>query len=124
MKILLPAAAVALTLFFGSVRAQTPCQDFEAAIEYSLKNISVARVEGIGDDSAPRATLRAIEANNQLLLIQIQLGLMNLNKCPVRKTSLSATKYVDDALACSAAMRTTESDPPACDRSKWAGFKK
>jgi len=113
--------SVALVIAATQAAAQTPCQDLDAAIESSLKLTSIAYVEGLADNSAPRATLRGIETNNQLQLVGMHLDLMALNKCPTRKAPIDPNKYLIEASKCIGPLAKESKDSAVCDSKKWVG---
>lgn len=105
-----------------SYAAQPLCNEFEAALDDYLKLTAKTYVEGIGDNSAPRETTRLLQVNNYLQLANMNLTLLNQNKCAVRSTPISHFKYLSEAMACNLAMleRSDEKDL-ACDMSRWKG---
>jgi hypothetical protein len=130
-KLFLIAAAGILIAITSSTFAAPNCAIFEKAIDATLREIATKTVEGLGDDSAPRATLRVAQINNDLVKIQINLMIMQANGCTMPKEPIRGTEYVGFAVACSAAeskallerlkdqyaeMRSL----PECDTAKWA----
>lgn len=87
--------------------------------------------EGLTDNSAPRATLKAQKIQNLLLVISMNLQLMRDNGCPVKKDPISTARYMMPALQCNtellnarvAAMSgkstTSPGLPPICDTLNW-----
>src|SRR5688572_14824759 len=88
-------------------------------IDSSLKTIATERMDGFGDNSAPRATLRAIQVNNELLLISANVQLMALNKCPPLAEPITGYEYVAGAISCATARLKGVTKPPECERDKW-----
>lgn len=73
----------------------------------------------IGDNSAPRATMRAVQDQNALLKAQIALQLMRDNKCVLPKRAPSGLTYSLDALKCQTEKLKGNYKAPECDSSKW-----
>jgi hypothetical protein len=119
MKVIL---TLALTVISGPSRvfAQSACAPFTEAIEYSLKMIAFERAHTVGDNSAPRATLTAIEVSNWLKRLEINLMLMKESKCPLPTEPIPLSAYVLDALNCSIQQAKGIANAPECDDSKWA----
>ena len=59
----------------GSVQEQDTCTALTRAYESASKLASLSWAEGIGDNSAPRQTMKNIEINNYLLVKQMNLTL-------------------------------------------------
>lgn len=78
-------------------------------------------VDGMGDDSAPRATLRAIQEQNSLQTAAITLQLMRDNKCEIPKRAPNYTTYELNALDCAAERAKGNNDAPQCKRDNWKG---
>ena len=136
MKSCIPALITAATLFAASPMfpqdgaPKDACSGLADAIEHSLKIIASEDAEGIGDNSAPRATLSELKMNNQLLLISVHLQLMRDNGCAKRKEPVRPGAYMLPALECKNAMLQMRLGrevpkleggalPLACDMSKW-----
>lgn len=96
------------------------CKTFQEAIENSLKLIAVSKAESIGDNSAPRATLRALEIANELTLVTANLTLMSNQRCPLPAEPIRTGKYLLNALKCSTERLKGVADSPLCDFAKWA----
>lgn len=75
----------------------------------------------LGDNSAPRATLRQMEDANSLATAKIAMDLMRDNRCPMPKSAPSMAPYVSQALSCTTdRMKATGNEsPPSCDRANW-----
>lgn len=75
----------------------------------------------VGDDSAPRATLRQMEDANSLAKAQIAMDLMRDNRCPMPKSAPSIGPYVNQALSCATdRMKASASvSPESCKRENW-----
>ena len=97
------------------------CDGFLKSIDTSLKLIAMSRAEAIGDNSAPRATLRTLEIANELQLISINVSLMTSNRCTLPSEPIHTGKYLLNALKCSTERIKGVADSPLCDTSKWVG---
>ena len=118
MTIIRAIGALALILS-GPVWSQVQCGQYESAVDSSLKRIAMAEMEGISENSAPRATNRLIEINNEWQLINAHLSLMAQNKCPPITSLLSSVPYQIRALECRTSQLKGERNSPACDTTKW-----
>gem|GEM_PF-5080138 len=85
-------------------------------IEISLAN---NMADGIGDNSAPRASLRAQEDANSLSRAALTLELMKANQCQLPKRAPSAITYLTLALNCATARRTKGADTEECKTANW-----
>ena len=85
------------------------------------KDLASNFAEGLGDNSAPRATLRAIEDSNSLTQAHMALDLMRDYHCPMPKDAPASAYYLSAALTCDTdRLKAKGSDTPdSCDRSKW-----
>jgi hypothetical protein len=118
---------VAIALFAFAARADAQgsqssanCAAFQHAIDASEAQLSMIFARGLGDDSAPRATLRAEQQGNELRTIAINLELMIQLRCPLPKQPITTVgSYLSAALACATAQTQGEKDPAACKREKW-----
>lgn len=111
--------------------ASQHCAQFEVAIENNLKQLALEDAEGIGDNSAPRATLSELKIQNFLLVISMNLQLMRDNGCPAKKEPISTARYMLPAMQCNTELLKVRLDqvsgkpvgssglPPACDISTW-----
>jgi len=112
------------TLFLATALCALPmcaadCKSFSDTIEHSLKLIAMADTRGIGDNSAPRATLDELRINNNLARIQINLELMKASGCALPKDPIRQSDYMSNALDCSLAELKGNSKAPECDLTKW-----
>lgn len=101
------------------------CENLGTAIESGMKELSFIRVDGAADNSAARESNRQLEKVVVTNLMQLNIGLMQANRCNLPKTPFSDSAYYLSALSCSNALlkaqldRSSES-PVECDRSKWS----
>jgi hypothetical protein len=96
------------------------CKKFDWVIDRSMKEISSLTAEGVLDDSAPRASMRATKINNELQIININLKLQEINKCKILETPISEQVYIVAALSCYTARKLGKSDSKEeCDKDKW-----
>jgi hypothetical protein len=93
-----------------------------ATYDNTSKNLAGNAASGVADNSAPRATLRAMEDANTLATAQVALDLMRDNRCALPKQAPAAAWYLNAALTCATdRMKASGTAPPeSCDRSKWA----
>jgi hypothetical protein len=100
------------------------CEALAGAIEGGLKALSFISANGMGDNSAARESNRQLEKVVETNLMQMNLGLLQANRCPAPKGPLVDNVYYLDALKCSNALmrgrnENDKNNPPECDRSKW-----
>jgi len=118
---ILGAAASLLTL--GSPATAQPvagkCAALAADYEQIEKAMASRWTDSLGDNSAPRATLREMEDANGLAQAQIILTLMQANRCPLPDHAPSLKRYVTAALACSTARLKGSSEAPECKMETW-----
>jgi len=127
MTTILLALAVATPVVAQAPAAKVPvvrppvvgrCPSLQAqwvSIEKELASIEAA---GVADDSAPRATYRAIETSNELTKAQLTLTLMQASGCSLPAGAPSSVTYLTAALTC-ATDRFKDNQPASCDRSSW-----
>lgn len=85
-------------------------------IEYSLVENEAA---GVADDSAPRATMRAVQDNGSYIQAMLLLEMLRSNGCPLPKEVPSGITYLTNALECRTDRESGVKDSPKCDYSKW-----
>ena len=124
---------IALISTSSLIRASEPpdsCEAFDNAIENALKLVASENARGIGDSSAPRATLQEIKINNQLQLVSVNLQLRRDYGCPTFKGPILEGRYLQPALECQndlLSMRLGREVPKAagsalpltCDMATW-----
>ena len=114
--------ALSLLSLSAPLFAQSTCSAFNDAVELQLKKAAQNWVAGVGDNSAPRATLRELETSNALALARMNLDLATLNKCPVRTKPLNPMIYMGEALDCNLQTLKGVKDSPACKMQDWEGL--
>jgi hypothetical protein len=100
------------------------CESFANAFDNGAKELAYIEAGGVGDNSAARESNRLLERVIATNVMQMNLNLMQLNKCAAPKQPVYAGDYGLDAMKCSnAVMRGRlsgdKSSPPECDRGKW-----
>jgi hypothetical protein len=97
----------------------TTCEGL--ARDWRTAEVTLAKndVEELADNSAPRATMRAIRDNNALQLASITLTLMSNNKCPLPKRAPSEVTYMLPAMECRTEQLKGNYKAPQCDYSTW-----
>lgn len=96
------------------------CKTAESLIEELLKSIAYESVAGIGDNSAPRETIRQLKvvaATNQLHIQQFHMQSM---QCPAIQWSISHSAFTSAALGCSLASTTNDEYKEKCNRKNWS----
>jgi hypothetical protein len=116
-----------LTCNAADTKSQPPaggCDNLAAAVESGAKELSFIRVDGAADNSAARESNRQLQKVVATNLMQMNLSLMQANRCNLPRVPFSDSSYYLSALSCSTALLKSQlnqvSDSPAeCDRSKW-----
>lgn len=109
------AAITALLLCGAAVASAAPhlksktnldgrCRALSTAINASVKEMSFIDSAGIGDNSAPRATMRAAQIGAQQAEIQNDILLMRANGCASYSGSFSSSTFLLPALKCNTAL--------------------
>lgn len=116
-------AAGAPLLVFASPASSQPaagkCTALAADYDQIEKAMASRWASSVGDNSAPRATLREMEDSNGLAQAQIVLTLMQASRCPLPDHAPSIKRYFSAALACSTARLKSSSDVPECKMETW-----
>ena len=105
--------------------AVAPCTTLAAQWTGLEQDLADDHAEGITDNSAPRATLRAQRETNILLRAQMLIGMMKDAKCPLPKAPPSYVTYLLPAITCRTDMMksyTAKELPVSCDRKKWTAI--
>jgi hypothetical protein len=93
------------------------------ALARDWRNVEVdlakSNAEDIGDNSAPRATMRAIRDGNSLEVAAITLSLMRDNKCSLPKRPPSHVTYMIPAIECATEQLKGNYKAPQCDTATW-----
>ena len=100
-------------------KAPTTCEVLARdwrSVEWDLAN---NYAEGVADDSAPRATMRAAQNAEQFAQAQITLQLMRDYKCSLPKRAPSEMTYSLSAMKCRTELMKGNYKAPECDRSTW-----
>ena len=120
-----PVSAMAQTTTAAPASSPAPklstCEALAADWKRFEMNMADRFADGVGDNSAPRATLRAIEEGNDLLKANLTLQFMRDNKCSLPKAAPSGSDYISAALECSTQRLKVgfEAAKAVCDRANW-----
>jgi hypothetical protein len=97
------------------------CGDGVIALDEVLKNLSGLWAEGLGDDSAPRATMRAAQKTANYSQAQAVLGQMSQAKCPQYPKVIGELWYLKAAQACEKAKANFKTGDTLgeCDKGNW-----
>ena len=97
------------------------CSRLASTYESVSKDLAANFALGLGDNSAPRASLRAMEDANSLSQAHMALDLMRDYHCTMPKDAPDAAYYMIPALTCATdRLKATGRDSPeSCDRTKW-----
>jgi hypothetical protein len=116
------AAGTPLLAYASSASGQPAtgkCTALASDYDQIEKAMASRWADSLGDNSAPRATLREMEDANGLAQAQIILTLMQANRCPLPDHAPSLKRYVSAALACSTARLKSSSEAPECKMESW-----
>ena len=106
----------------------TACSALKTQIERGEKSLSYDDVLVTMEDSAPRATFRAIQMSNDLEIIRANLAILDAHRCPAYPHPISTIRYNLAAILCrtaelKAAIANTTGQPPVampeCNRDAW-----
>lgn len=112
----------------GSAVASTTnsrCSALELSIKRVVQDMGETRAEGVVDNSAPRAAVRASEIAASQLEIQSYIALMSANHCSPYNGPLSPETYLLPAMKCrndrmsATSKGQSDSQPASCERSSW-----
>jgi len=84
------------------------CRLASAAIDNALKEMSLLTMEGIQDNSAPRATMRAAQSSNLQSQIQNNILLMRSYGCAPYAQPITDNVYLVPAIKCMTARKNEE----------------
>ena len=122
-------AIAAFPAFAQTPRASRPVSPAAApsrctALQSDWRSVEITlaqnSAEGIGDNSAPRATLRAMEDNNALLRAQMTLELMRAAGCTLPARAPTVGTFMLDALECQTErLRGVRAGEGVCDTASW-----
>lgn len=142
MRLMLLAVAAVATVGspMGPATAAPPappgpsqiCKDLVASVTLGEQNLADTFAQGVADDSAPRANLRATQSVAEMQRIAINLELMRDHHCAPLPHAISVGAYLTQAIECrTAIMRggdkpepsiapiTHSGMPESCDREMW-----
>lgn len=108
-----------LTFIAASAVQVGTCEQLQSQWREVEMNLAEIYAEGLGDNSAPRATMRATRTTSEMSQANVILGLMAANKCPAPTKAPSEYTYAAAALNCSTARLKGATQIPACDRTLW-----
>lgn len=97
------------------------CAALAADWRLAEQNLAVNFASGATDNSAPRASLRAIEDSNELAVASLTFEMMKESRCPLPQRAPRVATYLSSALACETARLRAAgaTNVPACDRATW-----
>ncbi len=125
VAVVLPAESVAQTKPTpapAAASAPAPiCAAAATRLDLIQRDLSSLRVDEIGDDSAPRATMRGAQTTALYAEAQVLLTQMSQSKCSPYPEVIGNIRYLNGALACNLAKRNFKSGDKLeeCDTSKW-----
>lgn len=124
MKIATAIATIGL-VFSGPAIAQQAsprCKSLSEGITAAVKEMSYSTASDVGDNSAPRASVRATQINSAHAEVANRITLMTAHRCSPYEGPLGEKAYLLPAMRCvtaSITRETPEAVRAACDRSAW-----
>jgi hypothetical protein len=125
----LSLAATSLAMAPGTghaaAAAEPPaCKSLRADYEEASKRMAMNHAQGIGDNSAVRATRRETENNTILAEARLTLDLLKGNGCRLPTSAASYKRYYSSGLRChndilKVKLSGTYSFPASCRRADW-----
>lgn len=101
-------------------RRASNCTTLNRDLDQFSKSLAMNFAEGIGDDSAARATMREAEYGNLLARVKLTMDLMRDNQCKLPESVPTGEEYASSAIACQTdKMSLGVVSPASCDQSKW-----
>lgn len=98
------------------------CARLTQQFDRAEKGMAASDVEGLLDNSAPRAQIRAQEIGNSLVQAQIAIELMRARSCPMPDHVPVTSTYWNSAVMCKNDEVKGVKDSPKCDRDTWIAF--
>lgn len=125
MHVLILAAAAALRAATPTPAHEGPnanvhiCSALSDQIEAGQRQLSSIDAQGVGDDSAARAQMRAARQITEMERIRANIDLMAAHRCAPYAHPISTHRYAVPALRCQTDLIGAKSVPDSCDGSKW-----
>ena len=131
------AAAPKVTKSAKPAAVSSTCAKLTRDYENASKTLAANEAEGVGDNSAVRATMREAQNANTMSEAKFTLDLMTANKCKIPGEAPTSIRYLLPAMECRTAQlqrsnarasaRLNDQAAPVedpstvdkCDRSKW-----
>jgi hypothetical protein len=97
------------------------CARLNGEMEQLKKSLAMNFADGIGDNSAPRATMREAQYQSLLGRVRLTMDLMRDNRCKMPTSVPTGVEYASAAIACASARMEAggASSTASCDQSKW-----
>lgn len=113
-------AAALLTSTGSAAYAQADtCANLKSRLENSSKSMAMIYADGIGDDSAPRATMRELKELNLKVDQLILLEFMKEHDCEFESAPPSMSLYLSSALECANDQLQGNYESEKCKRDNW-----
>lgn len=96
------------------------CTRLYADMEHLKKSLAMNFADGIGDNSAPRATMREAQDQSLMARVRLTMDLMRDNHCKMPTSVPNGVEYASTAITCRTdQMHSGSLNPPSCDQDKW-----
>lgn len=96
------------------------CVGLNRDLQHLSRSLAMNFAEGIGDDSAARATMREAQYNTLLSRVRLTMDLMRDNRCKLPAAVPTGREYVSSAIACRTdTIGGSSASSERCDQSKW-----
>lgn len=111
--------AAAITLCAGEGFA-ADCKALLDQYIVQTKRLASEKADGVGDNSAPRETMRQLKILNLNMMRQMNLDMMIAGKCLLPDKPASDFNYSINALQCATKIVQGNYNAPECDYSAWS----
>lgn len=113
-------AAAILTSTGSAAFAQADtCANLKSRLESSSKSMAMIYADGVGDDSAPRATMRELRELNLKVDQLILLEFMKEHDCEFENAPPSTSLYLASALECANDQLQGNYESEKCNFENW-----
>ncbi len=112
------ACALVVLLIAGDATA-ADCAALLQKYTMMTKRVAMEGADGVGDNSAPRETMRQLKIVNLNLMRQMNLDMMIAGKCPLPTNPVGDGEYLVNALECSTKITQGDHKAKECVMENW-----
>lgn len=110
---------VALCLSPASAVSDDLCEKYANGFDTANKKMAQLAVDGLGDNSAPRASLNQMRRLDWRMFQLILIHQMRAQDCDIPKALSGGDPYMTEALKCANKKLERKYDAPECNMAKW-----